>query len=235
MKLTKYTHSCVRLERDGNVLVLDPGSFSEVEEALDGAHAVLITHEHPDHLDRDRVLAQLVSNTSLMLYAPERLAADLRAAAAADGSGTAGEDTGEDTGEDAAGRIIAVEPDSTFSAAGFTVQSFGGQHALIHPLVPLVANVGYLIDGTLYHPGDSFVVPSGLTVKTLLVPIHAPWSKVGEVIDFVIACGAERAYPIHDALLNERGLNISESHVTRFGELYGTVYQHLSAGDTVQI
>ena len=227
MKLTKYTHSCVRLERDGNVLVLDPGSFSEVEEALDGARAVLITHEHPDHLDRDRVLAQLRANTSLVLHAPERLAADLRTAAAADGSGAAG--------KDAAGRILAVEPDSTFSAAGFTVRSFGGQHALIHPLVPLVANIGYLIDGTLYHPGDSFVVPNGLTVKTLLVPIHAPWSKVGEVIDFVIACGAERAYPIHDALLNERGLNISESHVTRFGELYGTVYQHLSAGDTVQV
>lgn len=227
MKLTKYTHSCVRLERDGNVLVLDPGSFSEVEEALDGARAVLITHEHADHLDRDRVLARLRANASLVLYAPERLAADLRAAVAADGAGA--------EGEDAAGRILSVEPDSTFSAAGFTVQSFGGQHALIHPLVPLVANVGYLIDGTLYHPGDSFVVPNGLKVKTLLVPIHAPWSKVGEVIDFVIACGAERAYPIHDALLNERGLNISEGHVTRFGELYGTVYQHLSAGDTVQV
>ena len=162
-----------------------------------------------------------------MLHAPERLAADLRAAAAADGSGA--------EGKDAAGRILSVEPDSTFTAAGFTVRSFGGQHALIHPLVPLVANIGYLIEGTLYHPGDSFVVPNGLTVKTLLVPIHAPWSKVGEVIDFVIACGAERAYPIHDALLNERGLNISEGHVTRFGELYGTVYQHLSAGDTVQV
>ncbi|WAP52785.1 MBL fold metallo-hydrolase [Arthrobacter sp. ATA002] len=224
MKLTKYTHSCVRLERGGNVLVLDPGSFSEVEEALGGAGAVLITHEHADHVDRSRVLAQLRADTSMVLYAPERLAADLQAEVNADGSGA-----------EAAGRIRAVEPDSTFTAAGFTVQSFGGQHALIHPLVPLVANLGYLIDGTLYHPGDSFVVPSGLTVKTLLVPIHAPWSKVGEVIDFVIACGAERAYPIHDALLNERGLSISEGHVTRFGELYGTVYRHLDTGDTVQV
>lgn len=225
MKLTKYTHSCVRLERGGNVLVLDPGSFSEVEEALDGAHAVLITHEHADHLDRDRVLAQLRANTSLVLYAPAGLAADLRAAA----------ETGGGEGAGVAGRILEAEPDSTFSVAGFTVQSFGGQHALIHPLVPLVANVGYLIDGALYHPGDSFVVPYGLKVKTLLVPIHAPWSKVGEVIDFVIACGAERAYPIHDALLNERGLGVAEGHVERFGNLYGTVYQHLSAGDSVHI
>ncbi|MCC9196059.1 MBL fold metallo-hydrolase [Arthrobacter sp. zg-Y820] len=229
MKLTKYTHSCVRLERDGNVLVLDPGTFSEVEEALTGAHAVLITHEHADHLDRDRVLAQLRANTSLVLYAPAALAAGLRAAAAGDSSGS-----GSDA-EGPAGRILDVEPNSTFSVAGFEVQSFGGQHALIHSLVPVVANVGYLIDGTLYHPGDSFVVPNGLTVRTLLVPIHAPWSKVGEVIDFVIACGAERAYPIHDALLNENGLNVAEGHVTRFGELYGTVYRHLSAGESVEV
>ncbi|WP_354182115.1 MBL fold metallo-hydrolase [Arthrobacter sp. UYP6] len=222
MKLTKYTHSCVRLERDGNVLVLDPGSFSEVEEALNGASAVLITHEHADHLDRERVLAQMEANPGLVLYAPAGPAAQLRTAAAGDGSG-------------AAERIFDVEPDTAFTVAGFDVQSFGGQHALIHPLVPLVANVGYLIEGTVYHPGDSFVIPNGLTVQTLLVPIHAPWSKVGEVIDFVIASGAERAYPIHDALLNERGLGVAEGHVTRFGELYGTVYRHLSAGESVQV
>ena len=226
MKLTKYTHSCVRLERDGQVLVLDPGTFSEVEDALAGAHAVLITHEHADHVDRDRVLAQLRANPGLVLYAPAGLAAELRAAAAGDGRAGA---------EETAGQIRDVEPNSTFSAAGFEVQSFGGQHALIHPLIPLVANIGYLIDGTLYHPGDSFVVPGGITVETLLVPIHAPWSKVGEVIDFVIACGAERAYPIHDALLNETGLNMAEGHVTRFGELYGTVFRHLSTGDSVQV
>ena len=233
MKLTKYTHSCVRLERDGNVLVLDPGSFSEVEEALDGASAVLITHEHADHLDQDRVLAQMTANSDVVLYAPAALATRLRSASGA-GSGT-NNGTNTVAGSSVADRILDVEPNSTFTAAGFEVQSFGGQHALIHPLVPMVANIGYLIDGTLYHPGDSFVIPNGVNVQTLLVPLHAPWSKVGEVIDFVIASGAERAYPIHDALLNEAGLGLAEGHVTRFGEMYGTVYQHLSSGDSVQL
>lgn len=219
MKLTKYTHSCVRLERDGSVLVLDPGSFSEVEEALDGASAVLVTHEHVDHLDRTRVLAQMQQNDGLELHAPAALAASLRSEAEGD----------------AAARIHDAEPDSTFTVAGFEVSSFGGQHALIHPLIPMVANIGYLIEGRVYHPGDSFVVPHGLRARTVLVPLHAPWSKMSEVIDFVIATGAEHAYPIHDALLNDTGRTMVEGHVGRFSTLYGTQFRHLDSGESVQV
>ena len=43
MRLTKYSHACVRIERDAAVLVIDPGSFSE-RAALDGVDAILITH-----------------------------------------------------------------------------------------------------------------------------------------------------------------------------------------------
>ena len=54
MRLTKYTHACVRLERDGSVLVIDPGIWSE-PHALLGTHAVLVTHEHCDHLYWDHI------------------------------------------------------------------------------------------------------------------------------------------------------------------------------------
>ena len=43
MRITKYSHSCLRVEGDG-VLVVDPGVFSE-RSALDGVDAVLVTHE----------------------------------------------------------------------------------------------------------------------------------------------------------------------------------------------
>ena len=43
MKLTKYGHACVRLEKNGRVLVVDPGS-SPPSPVLDGADAVL---DHP--------------------------------------------------------------------------------------------------------------------------------------------------------------------------------------------
>ncbi|MBT2595843.1 MBL fold metallo-hydrolase [Arthrobacter sp. ISL-72] len=218
MKLTKYTHACIRLEKDGQVLVLDPGTFSETGQALDAAGAVLITHEHDDHVDVPAVVSALEGNASLQVFAPAGVAAKLRSEAPFADS-----------------RIQDVEPGSTFTAAGFEVRTFGGQHALIHPQIPVVANIGYLIDSNVYHPGDSFVIPDGLSVRTLLVPVHAPWNKVAEVVDFVIGVRAPKAFPIHDALLNDTGLGLIEKHVKRLGAKYGTEYRHLSSGDSVEV
>ncbi|WP_400158742.1 MBL fold metallo-hydrolase [Arthrobacter sp. BPSS-3] len=218
MKLTKFTHACVRLEKDGKVLVLDPGTFSETDVALAGADAVLITHEHGDHIDVDAVTAALLADDELQLYAPEVVAATLRGKAPA-----------------ASGRIHAAAEGDEREVAGFAVRCFGGQHALIHPQIPVVANIGYLIDANVYHPGDSFAVPDGIAVGTLLVPIHAPWNKIGEVVDFVISVRAPRAFPVHDGLLNELGVGLVEAHVTRIGARYGTEYRHLSSGDSVEV
>jgi L-ascorbate metabolism protein UlaG (beta-lactamase superfamily) len=218
MKLTKYTHACVRLEKDSRVLVLDPGTFSESAEALSGANALLVTHEHPDHIDVPAVVDALKDNGSLAVFAPAGVADNLRHEA-----------------PDAAARINTVDPGSSFEAAGFDVRSFGGQHALIHPQIPMVANIGYLLDGNVYHPGDSFVIPDGVNVQTLLVPLHAPWSKAAEVVDFVIGVRAPRAFQIHDGLLNDNGLKIVEGHVKRLGVKYGTEYQHLAAGESVEV
>ncbi|WP_458109140.1 MBL fold metallo-hydrolase [Arthrobacter sp. R3-55] len=217
MLLTKYTHACVRLEKDGNVLVIDPGTFSESGEALADAQAVLITHEHNDHIDRPALLAALRNNPGLEVHAPEGVAGTLR----------------EDN--EVAARVHTAEPGVDFEAAGFSVRTFGGQHAVIHAQIPVVANIGYLVDENVFHPGDSFVVPDGIDVKTLLVPIHAPWSKVGEVIDFVISVRAPRAFPVHDALLNESGRGIVEGHVTRIGARYGTRYERLAPRDSVEV
>ncbi|MBG0741238.1 MBL fold metallo-hydrolase [Paeniglutamicibacter antarcticus] len=218
MKLTKYTHACVRLEKDGHVLVIDPGIFSETDAALADASAILITHEHADHLDSDAVAAAMRGNSELVLHAPAGVAKELRKK--------------EPT---AADRVKDVEPDSDFSAAGFAIRTFGSQHALIHPLVPIVANIGFLVDENVYHPGDSFTVPDGVQVQTLLVPIHAPWSKTAEVIDFVISVRAPKAFQIHDALLNEQGLSFSEGHVAKVGAKYGTEFRHLAPGESVQL
>lgn len=223
MKLTKYTHSCIRLEIDGTVLVLDPGTFSEVEEAMAGADHLLITHTHPDHLDPERVPAQLREQRDLQVWAPGSVAAELReqlGEAASDSQG--------------APRIHDVDAETELDLSGVRVRTFGGQHALIHPLIRTVDNIGYLIEEAVYHPGDSLVVPHGITPSTVLVPLHAPWSKMAEVIDFLIALRAPTAYPIHDALLSQNGFGVVEKQVTAFAAKYGTDYIHLDPGTTVE-
>ena len=179
MQLTKFGHSCVRVDDGDRTLVLDPGAFSDLDPALDGADAVLITHEHIDHVNPDRLRAAAQADPRLRIWAPAGVAASFA-----------------DLGE----QVVSVSAGESFEAAGFAVRTFGGQHALIHPLIPIVANVGYLIGESVYHP--SFVVPPA-PVSTLLFPAVAPWSKMSEVLDFVIAVRAPKALPIHDAIVND--------------------------------
>jgi L-ascorbate metabolism protein UlaG (beta-lactamase superfamily) len=213
MQLTKYEHSCVRLTDGGRTLVFDPGTFSDAAGALRGADAVLITHEHVDHLDEPAVRAAAAANPALRIWAPAAVAATLA-----------------DLGE----QVSAVGAGASFDAAGFAVRTFGGQHALIHSAIPVVANVGYLIDEKLYHPGDSLAVPNA-AVSTLLAPIHAPWSRLGEVVDFMISVHAPRAFQIHDALLNENGLGLVERLIPMLTGSYGIAYEHLPTMATVDL
>ncbi len=214
MRMTKFGHSCVRLEKDGSALAIDPGVFSQTAQALDGVAAVLITHEHPDHLD----VAALASavGADVTVRAPAPVAAKLAENPAFRGT------------------VTAVGPDEEFGLAGFAVRTVGGQHALIHPRIPVVANVGYLIDGALYHPGDSLIVPT-VPVDTALLPIHAPWSKVGEVIDFAVSLRARQAFQIHDRLLSEAGLGMVEGHVGRFVAERGGEFRHLADLETAEV
>jgi len=213
MQLTKYTHACVRFDDGDRSLVIDPGVFSELDAALDGAAAVLITHEHVDHVHLERMTAALRGDSRLQVWAPASVAASFA-----------------EFGE----QVHAVGPAESFTAAGFAVRTFGGQHAVIHPSIPVIANVGYLIDDVIYHPGDSFAVPAA-DVQTLLLPTNAPWSKVSEVIDFAVAVRAPRTFQIHDSLMTEVATAIVEGHISRIAEPFGVSYRHLAPAETVSV
>ncbi|SIN33380.1 MBL fold metallo-hydrolase [Micromonospora cremea] len=209
MRLTKYAHSCIRVEHDGGVLVVDPGVFSD-PAALDGADAVLITHEHPDHLDVAAVRLQL-DRRPFPIHGPAALA---------------------DTLGDAAEALRPVAAGESFTAAGVAVRAYGGKHAVIHPDIPVVDNLGFLINDVVYHPGDALVVPDETPIDTLFAPIHAPWSKFSEVVDFIRAVAPRRAYALHDGLLNDTGLRALNR---QYSALSGTEYQRLEHGSRVDV
>ncbi len=210
MKLTKKSHACIRLEKDGRTLVIDPGGFSE-EDAAVGADAILVTHEHPDHFDELRLRAGLEANPAAGLWTLRSVADRLSAAFP--------------------GRVHTVGHGDTFSAAGFDVQVHGELHAVIHPDIPRITNVGYLVDGSVFHPGDALTVPEH-PVETLMLPVMAPWSKISEVIDYVREVKPRRAIDIHDALLTDLARPIYDRQI---GGLGGAGHSRLTPGDSTEL
>lgn len=209
MRLTKFGHSCVRVEHGGTTVVLDPGVFTEAE-AVDGADVVLITHEHPDHFHPDHL-----RRTGARIFTITAVAAQLR-----------------DQAPDLAERVTVVAPGEAFDAGAIPVTAVGERHAVIHPELPRFDNSGYLLtvgETTVFHPGDALTGPDR-PVDVLLAPVCAPWMKASEGIDFARTVAAPRTVAIHDKVYSEAGLGIVDGHFGRFLGAAGLDYVRLPDG-----
>jgi L-ascorbate metabolism protein UlaG (beta-lactamase superfamily) len=208
MRITKFGHACVRVEHDSVTVVIDPGMFTQAE-AVDGADAVLITHEHADHYLPDHLRA-----TDAAIWTIDRVAAKIREEA-----------------PDVAERVTVVAPEESFDV-GLPVRAVGELHAVIHPEGFRFHNSGYVLtagEARLYHPGDALTLP-GEDVDLLFAPVCAPWMKVSEGIDFARDVGAARNVAIHDRVYSEAGLGIADAHFTSFLEARGLQYVRLADG-----
>lgn len=204
MKLTKYEHSCFTLEKDGKVLVVDPGAWTTDFVAPENVVAVVVTHEHADHFDPTKLQAILDKNPEATIYAPDAVTRQL-----------AGLPT------------QAVSPDQIVEIGGFTLAFVGGVHATIHKdFHPEFQNVGVIVDDVLYHPGDSLALPNR-PIKVLSLPIIAPWEKVSESVDFLIAVNPELAFPTHDAMLSEFGFGLYDRWHKLAAEKHNITYQRV--------
>jgi L-ascorbate metabolism protein UlaG (beta-lactamase superfamily) len=212
VQLTKLGHACVVLSDGDRRLVVDPGAFTE-ESAWDGATAVLITHEHFDHFDPARTRAALDADPALEVWTNASVAAQL------DGAGP---------------RVHVVGAGDTPTVAGFDVQVHGEWHALIHPDIPRIHNVGFLVEGQVFHPGDALTVPD-VAVGTLLLPLHAPWSRTGELIDYLREVRAEQAVAVHDALLSDLGREFVGGMVGERGPGTPTPLTRLASGESLEV
>jgi L-ascorbate metabolism protein UlaG (beta-lactamase superfamily) len=192
MRITKFGHACVRIESGSTTVVVDPGGWTE-REAVDGATVVLVTHEHPDHLDPDNLRA-----ADAPIYTIAAVARQIAEQA-----------------PDVAERVTVVKPGDALDA-GLTVRVVGEKHAVIHPELQHFDNSGYLLEvegRRIFHPGDALTErPEG--VDLLLLPVHAPWNKISEVVEYGRAVGAPLSVAIHDGLLNDRGLALAQRQLS---------------------
>ncbi len=212
MKITKYEHSCLVVEDKGQKLVIDPGEWTTTFPDNEKYDGVVITHVHADHLGVDHLKAMLKTNPSLTIYTVPDAQTELTKA-------------GIESKTAKAGELVTI--------GNFKIEFFGGEHAQIHSSIPIAQNVGVMVNDTLYHPGDSFATPYK-PVKILSLPVSAPWMKIGEAMDFLIAVKPEIAFPTHNILLSDQGHSLADRLVSAAAGFVGE-YRHLLPGESIEV
>ena len=204
MKLTKFEHACLVLEKDGATLVIDPGAYSHdfiVPKRVDG---IIITHEHQDHLDPKLIEKILKAHPKAMIIGHESITTRF---------------TDSPTQAVTTGQPYPVGP--------FQLQFFGGTHASIDESTPVPPNFGVLVDNSFYYPGDSFTVPEGVKVDTLALPVAAPWLKFDMTATFLTEVMPRFAFPTHDQILSEDGHMLVDRMVGTLANSKGILYKRL--------
>lgn len=212
MRVTKHEHATLRIQDGDDALIIDPGSFTTPLADLHGLVAVVLTHEHADHWSPAQLdhLADVAPRVPI--FGPEGVAK-----AAADWP------------------ITVVHPGDEVTAGRFTLRFFGGRHEPIHSSIPDIDNVGVLVSDRLYYPGDSYAVPEGVAVDTLAAPVGAPWLRLSDAVDFVLAVKPRRAFGTHDMTLSVAGRQMPRRLLRWATEQHGGVFHDLEPGDTLDI
>lgn len=201
MKLTNYEHACFTLEKDGKLLVVDPGDYTTDLGAPENVVAIVVTHEHSDHFDPNALGALIAHNPEAVIYGHEHITRQF------------GDTLPHQAVE--AGSIVTAEP--------FTLEFFGGEHAIIHPDYPKIPNLGVMVNETVYYPGDSFA-QADRPVDTLALPVAAPWLKLSESIDFLRTVKPRFAFPTHDAILSTTGKQLVDHMLSDISKQIGIKY-----------
>lgn len=212
MRVTKFEHATLRLDANEKTLLIDPGAFTAPLHDLSALVGIVITHEHPDHWTPEHLDRILRAAPGTPIYAPAGVAR------AADGY-----------------EISIVAAGETIEINGFTLQFFGGTHEVIHSSLPAMENLGVLVNDDLYYPGDSYAVPEGIEVDVLAAPLGAPWLKIGEAMDFVLAVAPRRAFGTHDMTLSVIGKKMHRERLQWAAEQGGGEFFLLEPGDKLDL
>lgn len=198
MEIEKYAHACFAVKKAGSSLIVDPGAWTDDLVVTDTVIGVVVTHAHPDHCDTQLIERIIATNPTTKIYAHADVIAQLDNLP-----------------------VQAVAASETVHVGDFVLTFVGGEHAVIDASIPPLANLGVIIDESLYYPGDSFTLPNR-TIETLALPVAAPWMKFSEAAAFLRAVTPSQVFPTHDAILSDAGKQLAD-------RMFGAVCQEINA------
>ncbi len=212
MKITKYEHACLVVEEQGQKLIIDPGVYSPSLIDFSNVAGVVVTHVHGDHLDIDKLRAAYTQNPGAKFFAPQEVLDEVKGAVP----------------------MIAITNGDKKEVGPFQLEFFGTTHAIIHESTPKFQNSGVMVNSILYYPGDSFTIPH-VPVKVLALPSGAPWLKISEAMDFLMAVKPEQVFPTHNAVLSDMGNEFHDGRLGATASQIGTRYAILKPGDSLSL
>ncbi len=187
MQITKFGQCCLLIEVAGKRILTDPGRFSVSQNEVTNLDLILITHEHADHLHSESLSVILENNPQAKVITNESVGTILNNL----------------------GVMFEVLPDTVpTECCGVVIEAFPGKHVEIFEEVGQVQNTGFFVAEKLFYPGDAYIEPHK-PVLVLALPVAGPWCKAPDAINYAIRVNPTRAFPVHDAVLNEDGLTLT--------------------------
>lgn len=180
MKIKKLGHCCMVLEINGKRIMTDPSNSDYGGDSISetGLSAILITHEHGDHLHIETLKEVLKNNPEAIVISNISVGKLLTEAGIA---------------------FTKVEDGEDYMLYDILIKGFGDKHAQIYEDYGQVQNTGYMINEFCY-PGDSFNMPPS-KVDILALPVLGPWMKMKDAIDYTKELKPRIVFAVHDAPL----------------------------------
>lgn len=211
MKITKFDHAFLQIEQSGQQLLVDPGIYSPKLPELTNVVGVVLTHLHDDHSYLPHVEAIQRQFPQVQFFGPLDVVAKL-------------------------GDIpcTAVTHGDHAQVGEFSLDFFGDLHQEIHRSIPLVQNVGVLVNSQLYYPGDSYT-ECDYPFEILACPAAAPWMKISDLIDYLEQVRPKRAFATHNAILNDNGHLLQNSRIREYVTKHGGEFSYLLPGESITL
>lgn len=197
MKITKFGHSCLLVEEGGAKILLDPGAYSTAQNYVKNLDAILITHEHGDHLDLNSLEIILNNNPTAKIYTNSGVGKILKEKGI---------------------KFELLEDGQKTNIKNVLVEGFGKLHAPAFKMMDNIINVGYLIANRLFCPGDGLIFPNK-PVEILALAVVSPMVSAVQAVEYAIKLGAKTCFPAHDAALKITGgfYKVPEAELTKAG------------------